>query len=71
MFYVLIFYHSHVQKTYSNEEDDNNNGKSKIVGIIQLSFAYLFEQIKMKREKGLYYVITASYLEVYNEQVSH
>ncbi|KAI1305984.1 Kinesin-like protein KIF12 [Halotydeus destructor] len=33
------------------------------------AFAYLFEQIKMRRERGVYYVVTASYLEVYNEHV--
>ena len=42
----------------------------KNIGIVQLSFAYLFEQIKRRklRDKTLY-VITVSYLEVYNEQV--
>ena len=37
---------------------------------MQLSFAYLFEQIRRRklRDKTLY-VITVSYLEVYNEQV--
>lgn len=41
----------------------------KTVGLIQLSFAYLFEQIKVKRQMNVSYVVTASYLEVYNEQV--
>lgn len=42
----------------------------KNMGIVQLTFAYLFEQIKRRkiRDKTLY-VITVSYLEVYNEQV--
>lgn len=46
-----------------------NNSKEPTVGLIQLSFAYLFEQIKIKKQQNMAYVITASYLEVYNEQV--
>ncbi|OTF83227.1 hypothetical protein BLA29_012378, partial [Euroglyphus maynei] len=58
--------------------DDNHveNGQkltknSPNIGIIQLSFAYLFEQIKRRknRDQTLLYIITVSYLEVYNEQV--
>ncbi|KAI2796745.1 Kinesin- protein 12 [Blomia tropicalis] len=47
-----------------------NSNNAKSIGIVQLSFAYLFEQIKRRklRDKTLY-VITVSYLEVYNEQV--
>lgn len=41
----------------------------KTAGLIQLSFAYLFEQIKVKHQMNVTYVVTASYLEVYNEQV--
>lgn len=48
-----------------NEPNPNVNE----VGLIQLSFAYLFEQIKIKKQLNISYVITASYLEVYNEQV--
>ena len=49
---------------------NENLTRSKQIGIIQLAFAYLFEQIKRRkiRDKVLY-VITVSYLEVYNEQV--
>ena len=48
-----------------------NSNNAKSIGIVQLSFAYLFEQIKRRklRDKTLY-VITVSYLEVYNEQVN-
>ena len=51
-----------------NRSSEEANLKS--IGIVQLSFAYLFEQIKRRklRDKTLY-VITVSYLEVYNEQV--
>lgn len=49
-----------------NEPDHSKEPK---VGLIQLSFAYLFEQIKIKKQQNINYVITASYLEVYNEQV--
>ncbi|XP_015784354.1 kinesin-like protein KIF12 isoform X2 [Tetranychus urticae] len=54
---------------YEDFSDEKNIGEKKILGIIQLSFAYLFEQIKLKKDRGVYYVVTASYLEVYNEQV--
>lgn len=62
------------------DDDDNHveNGQkltknSPNIGIIQLSFAYLFEQIKRRknRDQTLLYIITVSYLEVYNEQVNH
>lgn len=55
---------------YQDFSDEKNIGEKKILGIIQLSFAYLFEQIKLKKDRGVYYVVTASYLEVYNEQVT-
>lgn len=57
------------QANGKKESDKSNKTKKKIVGVIQLSFAYLFEQIKLKKDKGVYYVVTASYLEVYNEHV--
>ena len=44
--------------------------EKRIAGIIQLTFAYLFEQIRLRKDRQVYYVVTASYLEVYNEQVS-
>ena len=52
-----------------NPQQSSNNHNS--IGIIQLSFAYLFEQIKRRknRDQTLLYIITVSYLEVYNEQV--
>nr|XP_027194369.1 kinesin-like protein KIF12 [Dermatophagoides pteronyssinus] len=51
-----------------NPQQSNNHNS---IGIIQLSFAYLFEQIKRRknRDQTLLYIITVSYLEVYNEQV--
>ncbi len=62
----------------SSHSNGNHNGAAaaaaapgpKNIGIVQLSFAYLFEQIKRRklRDKTLY-VITVSYLEIYNEQV--
>ena len=45
--------------------------RDKQIGIIQLAFAYLFEQIKRRKIRDrVLYVITVSYLEVYNEQVT-
>ncbi|XP_046916795.2 kinesin-like protein KIF12 isoform X1 [Dermatophagoides farinae] len=51
--------------------DETMKNSSPNIGIIQLSFAYLFEQIKRRksRDQTLLYIITVSYLEVYNEQV--
>ena len=49
--------------------NEPGHSKEPKVGLIQLSFAYLFEQIKIKKQQNINYVITASYLEVYNEQV--
>ncbi|KAH9389914.1 Kinesin- protein 12 [Tyrophagus putrescentiae] len=70
---------SHRGKPSSSSHSNGNlNGAAasaaapgpKNIGIVQLSFAYLFEQIKRRklRDKTLY-VITVSYLEIYNEQV--
>ena len=62
------------QAAKCKDKSTDSNGKPsscpKNIGIVQLSFAYLFEQIKRRklRDKTLY-VITVSYLEVYNEQV--
>lgn len=43
-------------------ENEKDNEK-RTVGMIQLAFAYLFEQIKLRKDRGVYYVVTASYLE--------
>lgn len=63
---------SHRGKASSSQSHTNGAAASgpKNIGIVQLSFAYLFEQIKRRkvRDKTLY-VITVSYLEIYNEQV--
>lgn len=58
-------------KTYtlSGTMNESSATNEPTVGLIQLSFAYLFEQIKIKKQQNISYVITASYLEVYNEQV--
>lgn len=53
-----------------NGKGSHNGGATKkIVGIVQLAFAYLFEQIKLRKDRGIYYIIHVSYLEIYNEQV--
>lgn len=39
-----------------------------VVGIVQFSFAYLFEQIEGRKD-SVTYTVTASFLEVYNEHV--
>ncbi|CAG2106305.1 unnamed protein product [Medioppia subpectinata] len=43
--------------------------EKKMIGVMQLAFAYLFEQIKLRKNRSLLYIIHVSYLEVYNEQV--
>ncbi|XP_077996432.1 uncharacterized protein LOC144449728 [Glandiceps talaboti] len=48
------------------EEPPNN----KMFGLINRSFQYLFDRIKQNSESsGITYTLTASYLEIYNEQV--
>lgn len=64
---------SQASKSRDKSSDSSRSAASsspKNIGIVQLSFAYLFEQIKRRklRDRTLY-VITVSYLEVYNEQV--
>ncbi|XP_067136206.1 kinesin-like protein KIF12 [Centruroides vittatus] len=46
---------------------ENNSLKQQEPGIVQMSFIYLFNQIKLRT--GLDYVVQASYLEIYREQV--
>lgn len=51
------------------ERERGESGEKKIIGVVQLAFAYLFEQIKLRKNRSLFYIIHVSYLEVYNEQV--
>ena len=51
------------------EGERGESGEKKIIGVVQLAFAYLFEQIKLRKNRSLFYIIHVSYLEVYNEQV--
>ncbi|XP_054155361.1 kinesin-like protein KIF12 isoform X2 [Oppia nitens] len=50
-------------------EGQGDRGEKKMIGVMQLAFAYLFEQIKLRKNRSLFYIIHVSYLEVYNEQV--
>ena len=48
---------------------EGDRDSKKMIGVVQLAFAYLFEQIKLRKNRSLFYIIHVSYLEVYNEQV--
>lgn len=57
------------ENTIAKGNHNDGTKEKKIIGIVQLAFAYLFEQIKLRKSKSVYYIIHCSYLEVYNEQV--
>lgn len=57
------------ENTIAKGNRNDGTEEKKIIGIVQLAFAYLFEQIKLRKSKSVYYIIHCSYLEVYNEQV--
>ncbi|RWS04143.1 kinesin-like protein KIF12, partial [Dinothrombium tinctorium] len=68
-----VFEHSGIKRlidmALEGDESEQKNGSEKCVGLIHLSFAYLFEQINRRKDRGIDYIVTASYLEIYNEQV--
>jgi hypothetical protein len=53
----------------SYNDRNDGTGEKKIIGVMQLAFAYLFEQIKLRKNRSVFYIIHVSFLEVYNEQV--
>ncbi|XP_023215681.1 kinesin-like protein KIF12 isoform X2 [Centruroides sculpturatus] len=65
---VLAYGQTGAGKTYTltGVQCDGRTGE-KVQGVVQMAFDYLFEQVELRRE--LNYIVQASYLEVYKEQV--
>ncbi|XP_064460241.1 kinesin-like protein KIF12 [Ornithodoros turicata] len=64
---IMAYGQTGAGKTYTLTGPQATKGDGQQPGIIQLAFAYLFNEIQQR--KGVEYIVQASYLEVYREQV--